>query len=366
MRVVFRTDASSKIGTGHVMRCLTLAESLRSSGAEILFICRKHSGHIAGIIKARGFNCELLPESEQGDFSDVESPAHANWLGVDWRQDAEETISLLKSNYPDWIVVDHYGIDQRWHQCVRPSVGRIMVIDDLADRQLDCDVLLDQNFYLNSDQRYRGLVTSECISLLGPCYALLRKEFIKIEKIRSCEERKEVKRILVFMGGSDPTNETVKVLMALDQLVEHKFEVDVVVSSANPNAKLIQEICQSKNMFNFYQDVTNISALMNNADLALGAGGATTLERCYLGLPSLTITVAKNQLETTQALSNVGAIVYLGWCADVGVNDIAEQIKDCMNHANKIKELCRSSMNIMGQDKYLGADGVVSVMMELA
>lgn len=160
MRMAFRTDASSRIGTGHVMRCLTLADALREQGSECQFVCREHEGHLIGHIRSRGYKAHALPRSS-ANTSFESDLAHASWLDVDWQTDADQTQEALGSEAVDWLIVDHYALDQRWESALRSSCKRIMVIDDLADRQHDCDLLLDQN-YGSSAERYHGLVSADC------------------------------------------------------------------------------------------------------------------------------------------------------------------------------------------------------------
>jgi len=159
MRIAFRTDASSQIGTGHAMRCLTLADALREQDAECQFVCREHEGHLMGYIRSRGHDTHALPRTRPS--SSFESDlAHASWLGVDWQTDAAQTRQALGNAALDWLIVDHYALDRPWESALRSSCKRIMVIDDLADRQHDCDLLLDQN-YGSSAERYRAYGSSE-------------------------------------------------------------------------------------------------------------------------------------------------------------------------------------------------------------
>ncbi|MDH5471997.1 MAG: UDP-2,4-diacetamido-2,4,6-trideoxy-beta-L-altropyranose hydrolase [Gammaproteobacteria bacterium] len=363
MSIAFRVDASFQIGTGHVMRCLTLANELRDRNKDVYFICRDLKGNLSNYIEKKGFYCKLLSNSHDELLVDEDSLSHAQWLGVSWQKDAEDTNQILCNNKVEWLVVDHYGIDSRWHKLVRKNIGNLFVIDDLADRKLDCDILLDQNFYLNPEQRYSHLVNERCSCLLGPKHALLRKEFIQQKQIKRCDQRKSVVRIFVFMGGSDPTNETEKALLGLDKVKDINFEVDVVVSSANPRANYIEEMCANRCFCKFHKDVMNISQLMNEADMAIGAGGATTLERCYLGLPSLVIMVAENQKETTKALNKVGALHCIGWYSDISSDDIYRAVNDFIYHPEKLEQICIKANQVLGKNNYYGVNGVVSEML---
>ena len=178
MRVFFRVDASSQIGTGHLVRCLTLADRLHSQGAEITFICRAHADDHCDLIKDSRFRLDRLPQPNglARKSSDVR---YASWLGVGWQEDARETQTAIENTGcdADWLVVDHYGIDGRWESFLRDTVERILVIDDIADREHDCDLLVDQNLVSEMHTRYEGKTPDGSRRLLGPKYALLQEEY---------------------------------------------------------------------------------------------------------------------------------------------------------------------------------------------
>ena len=203
--IVFRTDASQQIGSGHVMRCLTLAEALREAGGTIAFITRNHLGNLNDYIKSKEFNIHSLPDRNESNLSESLS-GYEKWLGVQQSQDAKDTIQVLSEIDPDWLIVDHYALDNNWEGELRPYTKKIMVIDDLANRCHDCDVLLDQNYFHNQD-RYSQLLSPSTIQLLGPQYALLRKCFA--EKRKSfIHNSNEINRVFIFFGGTDPDNLT--------------------------------------------------------------------------------------------------------------------------------------------------------------
>lgn len=198
MRVAFRTDASVDIGSGHVMRCLTLAEKLRQKGAEVAFICRQLPGHGIDLIRSYGFSVSVLPPPSMQQ-NPAEQTSH--WLYVPWQQDAEQTHQVLATaGHWNWLIVDHYGIDAAWEEYQKSVVSQIMVIDDLADRVHSCDVLLDQNLYTDMESRYSNKVPVECQQLLGLRYVLLRDEFIKQRENLKAGDG-SVRNILVFFGG---------------------------------------------------------------------------------------------------------------------------------------------------------------------
>lgn len=326
MNIVIRTDSSLQIGSGHLMRCLTLAGELRSRGASVGFICRKHPGSMMPMLESKGYAVSHL-EAVQTDFHGRNDDVrHAAWLGATWEVDAAETVTAMKGMKPDWLIIDHYAIDYRWEDLVRPHVGNIMVIDDLADRLHNCDLLLDQNFYDNMEQRYNGLMPEDCQLLAGPRYALLRPEFA--EARWTLRQRDGiVRRLLVFYGGSDANNETAKALTAIAGLDHPDIAVDVVIGASSPHRQDIEALCRQMPNVSSYCQVENMAELMAAADLAIGAGGATSWERCSLGLPSLVTATAANQLELAETGARHGLFFYLGGAAAVTVEQISCALK---------------------------------------
>jgi UDP-2,4-diacetamido-2,4,6-trideoxy-beta-L-altropyranose hydrolase len=312
MKVAIRTDASLHIGTGHVMRCLTLAERLRAAGAEVLFVCREHQGHLCQLVAARGYQVARLAPPAPG-WQAPSAPAHVAWLGAPWPQDAADTAAALPWR-PDWLLVDHYGIERQWQQALRPAVARIMVVDDLADRVHDCDLLLDQNLADQPQARYDGLVPAYCQRLLGPHFALLRPEFAAARAALTARDG-QVRRVFVFIGGADPGNETGRVLRALAALGQVGLQVDVVIGAANPHHAALAAQCAALPGARLHRQVDNMAQLMAGADLAIGAGGGAMWERCSVGLPSVVLAVADNQQPGCDAMARHGRVLYLGQAA---------------------------------------------------
>ena len=217
LKIVFRVDSSYEIGTGHLQRCLTLAQSLSQKGAEIYFICRKLPGNSISLIEQKKIKIfSLACDNNKIEHFD-KMVGYAKWLREDLQIEIAQVRSCLqKIREIDWLVVDNYAIDVNWESELRNFAKKVMVIDDLANRNHDCDLLLDQN---NTDLigEYKKLVPSQCKLLLGSKYAMLRHEFIEARKTVTVRDG-QVKRILVFMGGVDITNETKKVLKALQKI----------------------------------------------------------------------------------------------------------------------------------------------------
>lgn len=352
MKIAFRADASIPIGSGHVMRCLTLADRLQERGARVLFVCRGHEGNLVSFVEGKGYRVAKLPQPGAPYRPAAGDVAQAAWLGVAWREDAEETSRALQGERMDWLVVDHYGIDRRWHKKLRPHAERIMVIDDIADRPHDCEILLDQNLYRDMDARYRDLVPENCRKLLGPAYALLRPEFAQARQALR-DRSGEIARVLVFFGGVDPTNETMKALQALSLFP--KLAVDAVVGAANPFKDRIRLFCSERTGYRYHCQIGNMAQLMGEADLVVGAGGSATWERCFLGLPSITLTNAENQVETTTAVAAAGATLFLGRCSDVDSHDISAALGSLLRDPVLVRGMGKKSIEIMGDSPSGGA-----------
>jgi UDP-2,4-diacetamido-2,4,6-trideoxy-beta-L-altropyranose hydrolase len=303
MKIVFRTDASNQIGTGHFMRCLTLADEMKKQGAHIRFISRNLPLHLIEMLNAKGMEyISLITDASQEPIDEL---AHSNWLGTSQTQDAQAALQALADQSWDWIIVDHYALDERWEKTVRGSCKKLMVIDDLADRQHDCDLLLDQNFYIDMQSRYNRRVPVQCRLLLGPRYALLREEFrILREKVNI--RAGDIKKILVFFGGVDADNFTNLAVQALAKL-NIKLQVDVVIGFQHPNLKGIQQVCSTYG-FTCHVQTKGMAELIAEADLAIGGGGTATWERCCLGLPALTICMAENQRKLIADAAEIGLL----------------------------------------------------------
>lgn len=341
MNVVIRADASVQIGTGHVMRCLTLAEQLKERGTDVAFICREHEGHLCEFIRDKGFHVFALP----GKDVKINEPrnTHEKWLGVPQERDAAETIEVLKTIRPDLLIVDHYGIDHIWEQTIRPYVHNIMVIDDLADRPHQCDYLLDQNFYEQMNRRYDALVPRHCSLFLGPKYALLRKEFRQTDT----RVRNQLNHALVFFGGSDLSNETARALQAIQHIKSRTLTADVVLGKNNPYKDELKARYAEDERIHFHIHVDYMARLMNRADVCIGAGGSTTWERCYLGLPTIMMTVAKNQEEIARDLSENGIVHYLGKKEDVTPEMIAQSLEQLIQHPDQLRQYSQKSVKLM-------------------
>ena len=308
MTIAFRADASTQIGVGHVMRCLTLANALQKRDVQTIFVCRHLPQYLESILTASGNQVLRLKSAPNGEILD--DLPQSKLLGVSQQQDATETIAAIAKTKLDWIVVDHYGIDARWETSLRAKVSRIMVIDDTADRMHDCDVLLDQNFYLNADTRYVGKVPPACMVLLGPRYALLRDEF-RVWRTKINPRTGPVKRILVFFGGMDAENHTGRTIEILSQICGPEIAVDVVIGAEHSEREQIESLCM-QSQFRCHVETSRMAELMANADFCIGAGGSATWERMALGLPTLAKCIAQNQRQLIEDCATKGFLIAAG------------------------------------------------------
>ncbi len=346
MKAVFRVDSSNSIGSGHIIRCITLAKELRKNDFDCSFICRDHPKNISTKIEESGFKLFLLPPIEKKIDEDNLHKDHKRWLGIPQEDDAHQTNEILKSLMPEWLIVDHYSIDHIWQNLTRPYSKHLMVIDDLADRAHNCDLLLDQNFYLDKETRYIDKVPSRCIKLLGPEYALLHEEFSIIRNEINLNKKFSIKNILVFFGGSDNYNLTELAINAIYECFGTNVSINVVLSKNNDNYKDIELISKKNSNLTLFSNLPTLAYLMNEADIAIGAGGTTNWERSCLGLPTLVITIADNQIKTCNHLSKKNYIELIGAAQTVELKDIVSSIKkiqsrkDTLDWSKKLMMLC--------------------------
>jgi len=348
--IAFRTDASLQIGTGHVMRCLTLADALQATGAQCHFICREHPGNLIAQIRQRGFSVSILPATAEALITNelvVEARSnYAAWLGANWAIDAAQTKVGFGETAYDWLIVDHYALDTRWEQTLRPLCRKLMVIDDLADRPHDCDLLLDQNLGRDADD-YNQLVPDGCTVLAGPHYALLRPEFAALRDV-SLRRRAtpQLKHLLITMGGVDQADATGKVLEVLhDCQLPADLRITVVMGTHAPWLKRVQLLAKLMPQSTEVKvDVNNMSQLMADSDLAIGAAGSTSWERCCLGLPSIIGVQAVNQQLIANALEVSGAAK--AFSISAGVHPICELIAKILSDNSILQKMSASASAI--------------------
>jgi spore coat polysaccharide biosynthesis predicted glycosyltransferase SpsG/RimJ/RimL family protein N-acetyltransferase len=234
-----------------------------------------------------------------------------------------------------------------------------MVIDDLASRRHDCDVLLDQNFSAEGNERYKDLVPGSCKLLTGPRYALLRPEYADYRKCLRARDGR-VTRVLVFMGGSDPDNLTGMALKALSAPEIEHLNVDVVVGPSNPHANEIASLAKLAPNTTVHCPRPHLADLMASADLAIGAGGATTWERMCLGLPAVVISIANNQRPACGELQEAGLVRYIGHASDVCAELLTAALLELKDKTEKVRVMSESGMAAVDG---MGTNRLVEVLM---
>lgn len=341
--IVFRVDAGQQVGTGHVMRCLVLAHTLRRQWGEeltVTFLCAPMAGHLADVIAHHHFAVRLLPRIPESE-----------------RDDAMLTRAALPTPLSDWLIVDHYQLSDVFERLLRPYCTSLMVIDDLADRVHDCDLLLDQNLLPDAQQRYADKIPATALTLLGPRYALLRDEFYQQPPLPRTH-------LLVFFGGADQDNVTAQALRAITELQLTEVPVDVVLGAANPWVTDLQQAFAHMTNIHWHINCDYMAKLMARARFSLGAGGGTHWERALLAVPSIVMTVADNQRQTTACLQAQGACVWLGDHAHVSVADLKATILHYLADHKACSQLAENASRLV--PKQGGARLVVDCMQTLA
>lgn len=360
LHVAFRCDASLKIGSGHVMRCLALANALRERGARCTFITCSEPGNINTRIEGEGHSVEVLALKSKEELSVArEAAKYVRGLALPLKSELEHSRVVIERIDPDIVIVDHYGLDHVWHERVcanRP----VVVIDDLADRRHDCAILLDQNFGRNADD-YIGLVPADAQKLVGPSYALLRPEFKEARRTHLVRRRSICRplRVLISMGGADSDDSTGRILETLSRIgLSDQILVTVVMGGAAPFLSAVREIARNLPFrTKVVSDVENMAALMQDIDLAIGAAGGSVWERCCLGIPSLLLNIADNQQPAAHALDEAGVAVALGDFAAVGWQD---RLLEALGRYSKPEELLKLSEAATGLVDGYGASRVAS------
>lgn len=307
MKISFRTDASLHIGNGHLVRCLNLARSLKELNVECIFICRNFKNVLFEIIRKENFKLILLPildleSNEKIKLKNDSSCFHYHELK--WEQDSEETIKALDGEQIDLLIIDHYEIDIKWEKKLRKYSKKIMVIDDLNNRKHDCDFFLNQNLGSNKIV-YQNLLPPNCKQFHGPKFALLDPIYSSLKLINRLGR---INRILIYFGGS---NDSIKLTeLAIEVFSDPELiniKLDIVINSNIDGLFKIEKIASKRGLIKIHHDLPNLARLMINADLAIGAGGSTTWERCCLGLPSIIVVNADNQKLSSDSMKLLGA-----------------------------------------------------------
>ena len=338
------------------MRCLNLAQALAKKGVSVKFICRGLDGNISERVLQSGFTvCELDNKTDLGFI-------------LDQHLDAMETIqTVIKSNAlgsKPIVIVDHYGAGIEWQSEVRQKFP-LMVIDDLADHNHNCDILLNQNLYPEGKDLYKGLINSDAQILIGPFYALLSDHFPRLRP-QSPTVRTSAERIVVSFGGSDLDNNTLKAIKSATHPSYDAIRVDVVIGKNHPDKESLQQISSlHRNVF-LHSYIENFAEFLTGCDIMIGAGGVTQWERCCLGIPGIILSIAENQTRIAANIANMKAGIYLGWHQDVTIEHIRSALDTLISDISLRQEMAEAACALTdGKGAQRAADIILATAMRL-
>lgn len=346
MNIVFRVDSSDIIGTGHVYRCLNFAYQYKDHN--ISFICKNHHYNLNSKISENYKVYELLNNNENNNENinlDIKT-----WLGESQIDDLNKTIDIIKNNnlIIDWLIIDHYTIDKIWEDGIKKYVKNICVIDDFTNRYHNCNILINQQItYEDGILKYKNVVNDDCKIYCGNNYLLLHPQYFNYINLKKIYEHC-VKRINIFMGGSDIHNITENIIDICNNYnknidnIENKIIFDIIIGKSNKNYEKIKNKLKDLNNFNLYYDLEFIGDLLEKADLCIGAPGSTSYERVLMKVPCLSICVAENQKTVINKFIEANVIKYLGTIED----NYEEKLIKYLNYFNQnISELKNMSKN---------------------
>ena len=336
--VLIRSDASFKIGTGHVFRDLVIADWFRTAGLTVGFASRALPGDLLRRVRDSGFP---LFELQAGSNAATDS-----WLGVEEDEELAALTRLYASlqQPPRWIVADHYGLDATWERFVASLGSRVAAIDDLANRQHDVNVLLDS--IVGPADRYAGLVPAHAKVFLGPSYAPVRDAFAD-ERRHARTRSGRIERIGIFYGGVDFTNETRKALTAL-QTIPGTFAIDVVVGLSNPRRDEIERLVAADPRARIVAGDGQMARATADADLVLGAVGSAIWERCFVGCPSVLTTTLPFVDFIGATVGATGAAIALGQADSVTSEGLATVVRALLDDAQHVRDIGTRAFALCG------------------
>lgn len=332
--IVFRVDSSNIIGSGHVMRCIALAEKLVKLD-DIIFICRKLPNNINNVIRQYGFTVVELPF--EGEY--------INWLGVSIYIDIDDCVRTLKGiGEVNCLIVDNYHLDKIWELEIKKFVKKLMVIDDLGNRPHVCDILLDTSDDAN-DFKYKTLINEECRCFFGRAFQVFRDEFYNIRK-RLKVRKAEVNSVLISFGGSDPTKETNKLLDIISLPDYDEIYFYIVVGACNSDFSTIKSRVVNKKNIEVLFQISNMAEILNKVDFCIGAAGVSNWERVFLGVPSFSVSVADNQKSKLKTFDLTKPYIYIGESFEQDSNTYKRVIDWAINNPKELVALHYRAMKV--------------------
>jgi len=314
---------------------LSLADFLVANGIGATFAIRRMDGDLCAYIAERGHAVAIVGKTD---------PADPTWLGVSPEREIEETTALVGRlpRRPRWIVVDHYAIDARWERAMRDLAIRVLAIDDLG-RSHASDYVLDAT--LGSPMRYAKTANGDERVLFGPRFAFVRESFVAARSVARTRDG-SISRILVFYGGVDASGETLKAVRALRSIAA-SVTVDIVCGGRSAWRAAVEAAATPDTRLRVWGNREDMADLMVSADLALGAGGTATWERCYVGLPTIATSIAPNQDAVVAELAAAGALVSLGRARDVGERDVADRIEQLLSDPVSVRRIAARAADVV-------------------
>ncbi|MEM6585770.1 MAG: UDP-2,4-diacetamido-2,4,6-trideoxy-beta-L-altropyranose hydrolase, partial [Pseudomonadota bacterium] len=342
MRVAFRVDASSAMGTGHMHRCLALAAALRAQGDEVAFVTRDLGLDCGALLQEAAVDrIIVLPKPLGRLFRPDPAIAHAAWAEISSDEDAQETIQALKPWRPDWLVVDTYAFGAGWHRAVKSALGcSIAAIDDLGDRAMACKALIDHTYHVDHRAKYKDALEGETRLLCGPRFGLLGPAYAAAPRYTFHET---VRSIGVFMGGVDAGNHSATALEAIT-LSGFEGPVEIVATSANPHIAALREVVAARPLTKLCVDLPDLAAFFARHDLQIGAGGGASWERCCIGAPTLLCVIAPNQIAVAPLLAQEEVVAL---ASDPSAASIAQELSKLLTDAPKRRNLALASQALV-------------------
>ncbi|NBD17450.1 MAG: UDP-2,4-diacetamido-2,4,6-trideoxy-beta-L-altropyranose hydrolase [Cyanobacteria bacterium] len=342
LNFLFRVEASIAIGSGHIMRCLALAQAWQNLGGNAIFAVATDIGKLQTRLETEGITIHQLSVTSGS------------------REDGEAVIALAQKLGVSWVVVDGYQFGRNYQQQLKATGLKVLFIDDYGHAEhYSADLVLNQN--LGANENLYPHRDNQTQLLLGTKYALLRREFWQWRNWKR-EISPTACKVLVTLGGADPDNVTLKVMQALSAMEREGLETVVIVGGSNPHYDQLQGVAQASPVsMTLKQNVTNMPEWMAWADLAIAAGGSTNWELAFMGLPSVIITVADNQSAIAQQLGKMGITISLGWYQQLTVHQLTTAVSELLSAQKQRQQMSEKGRQLVDG---LGSQRVIEMMRE--